>query len=140
MPMERIAKSRGTSFRFGKEERLCKKAVIQQLFKEGHSFFQFPFKILTLPQPGDGFDVTGAQPHQVMVTVSSRNFSRSVDRNRVKRLVRETYRLQKHLLSETPALYISFMYTSKEIMVFEGIKHKMGQALQKIRKNMAEKQ
>ena len=138
--MERTSKSRGISFRFGKEERLSKKAVIQQLFKEGHSFFQFPFKILTLPQPGAESHLQVVdQPHQVMVTVSSRNFSRSVDRNRVKRLVRESYRLQKHLLSETPALYISFMYTSKEIMVFEGIKHKMGQALQKIRKNMAEK-
>ena len=70
------------------------------------------------------------------VSVSSRNFPRATDRNRVKRLLRETYRLQKHLLQEaippTQGLDLFFVYTDKVLPEFAMLKTQMETALQKI--------
>jgi ribonuclease P protein component len=58
-------------------------------------FFQFRISYKFLPLPADEKTVL-----QVGVSVSKRNFKRAVDRNRIKRLLRETYRLQKRELIE----------------------------------------
>jgi len=86
-------------FSFRKEERLCSKKLIDLVFKEGRSFHSFPFKALwkttPLPMP---------VPVQVAFMIPKRNVKRAVDRNRVRRQMREIYRHHRHLLTETCTL------------------------------------
>lgn len=77
-----------------KGERVCSRATIETLFGGGHSraMSAFPLRMvyMTVPRPA------GAPPVQVLVSVPKRCFKRAVKRNRVKRQVREAYRLHKH--------------------------------------------
>jgi len=118
-------------FEFRKEERLSKEKQIQELFDKGSSFYLFPFKITVLPNPEDSYPV-----HQVLISVSRKLFKRAVDRNLIKRRIRESYRQQKNLLPEGPKFNIGFVYTHKEILLFEEIKKKMAQCLSKIPKSL----
>jgi ribonuclease P protein component len=77
------------------------------------------------------------KPVQVGVGVSARNFRKAVDRNRVKRLLREAYRLNKIVLQETTGtqrkkLAVFFLYTGKELPQFELLNEKMRKALEKL--------
>lgn len=81
---------------FCKEERLCRKALIEKLFhKEGsRSMAAFPLRLVYMKSPA-GEDGPAAQ---MLVSVPKRCFKRAVKRNRVKRQVREAYRKNKHIL------------------------------------------
>lgn len=107
-------------FTFAKEERLKKEKDIQELFDKGSSFYLFPFKVFFMAHPDQA-----ATHHQVLISVSKRNFKRAVDRNLIKRRMREAYRLQKHELQATPPLRIGFIYSHKEILLFPEIKAKL---------------
>jgi ribonuclease P protein component len=85
------------SYTFKKAERLCSKILIDNLFAKGNRVVtQFPFRVLwqfnTLAD--------AEYPAMVMISVSKRNFPKAVDRNRIKRQLRELYRLNKHTLYE----------------------------------------
>ncbi|MBL0182209.1 MAG: ribonuclease P protein component [Chitinophagaceae bacterium] len=77
-------------YRFGKTEKLKSRKTIEQLFAEGKSFSNFPFRVIWK------FTQTADAALQAGFTVSSKNFKNAVDRNRIKRLMREAYRLQKN--------------------------------------------
>lgn len=81
------------SFRFGKQEKLKSKKLIGQLFSEGKSVTVFPLKLYYLP-------VSEEQKVKIKtaVTVPKKNFKSAVQRNKIKRLLRESYRLNKHLI------------------------------------------
>jgi ribonuclease P protein component len=75
---------------FRKKERLCNFNSINTLFAEGHSFFIYPFKLLWLE------DISESQsPAQLLISVPKRNFKRAVDRNLIKRQIRESFRRNK---------------------------------------------
>lgn len=118
---------------FTKAERLHEKKLIQQLFNEGSSFFKHPFKVVYLPvKRGDG------PRARILVSVSKRNFKKAVDRNRIKRLIREAYRHNKHILSPefaTPkdeSLLIGFIYTGKNLPDFQEVEQKIMLILQEL--------
>ena len=77
----------------GKEERLKSKKLIEKLYAEGNSVKAFPLRMMYLKTQH-----TSDYPAQVGVSVPKRNFKLAVDRNRIKRLMRETYRLQKEIV------------------------------------------
>jgi len=108
------------SYRFRKEERLSKEKDIQELFKKGSSFYLYPFKVLLLPNPDQA-----SHFHQVIISVSIRNFKRAVDRNLLKRRIREAYRLNKGAVPGSRKLLIAYIYTAKEIISFQQIQEKL---------------
>lgn len=106
------------SFRFPKSERLYKKKDIQELFDKGSSFYLYPFRVFV--QKNESCDT-----HQVLFSVSKKNFKRAVDRNRIKRRMREAFRLNKAALPGTSKLQMAYIYTAKNILESEQIRDKM---------------
>ncbi len=101
-------------YTFPKEEHLCRKKLIDELFGKGSSSFGvYPVRLVfTL------CEAPTAAPPLVLISVSKRTFKRAVDRNRLKRLLREAYRLHKHLLVEKTGGHcvatLGILYTGKE--------------------------
>jgi ribonuclease P protein component len=94
-------------FTFKKEEKLTSEKWIQELFEKGSSFYISPLKVIYLPHPNQDL------PNQVLISVPARNFKRAVDRNRIKRQMREAYRLHKHELAGTHKWLIAYIYSAK---------------------------
>lgn len=122
---------------FKKEDKLKSRKAIEELFAKGKSFSYYPLKIIWLPQ-------NRLAALQVGVGVSSRNFKKAVDRNRIKRLIRESYRLQKnelqhYLLQNNKTLSVFFLYVGKELPAYEIIVDKMHIALSRLIKCSNEK-
>lgn len=120
-------------FTLGKNERLKSRKQIELLFSEGKSFTINPFRVYFIVN-GQWSMVNGLQ---FGVGVSAKNFKRAVDRNRIKRLTKEAWRLQKNELQEKlktsrKQLNVFFIYTSKELPDFSLVKNKVAIALKKL--------
>lgn len=113
-------------FTLGKQERLKSKKIINQLYKEGSSLKTFPFRMMYLQ-----IEHTSDFPAQAGVSVAKRNFKKAPDRNRLKRLMRETYRLQKHIVYENLEKPYVFMisYIGREEKSYEELFSKMNKLL-----------
>jgi ribonuclease P protein component len=75
-------------------------------------------------------------PNQVLVSASKKNFKRAVDRNQLKRRMREAYRLNKHVLEDSLKefyLVIGYIYVGKEIASYQEIEEKLKQSLLRLR-------
>jgi len=123
-------------FTLGRNERLKSRKQIEQLFSEGKSFPLSPFRIYYQVTP---LITTSSSSLQFGAGVSSKNFKRAVDRNRVKRLTREAYRLQKKQLQEATIqkklqLNVFFIYTGKELPAFNIVREKVNVILNKLTK------
>ena len=118
-------------YTLGKNERLKKRKVIEQLFKQGNSFSVFPFRVLWL------YQLQQNVPLQAGFTVSSKNFKKAVDRNLIRRLMKEAYRLHKNMLQQSLAssgrqAAIFIIYTGKEIPKLALVFEKMTLVLQRL--------
>lgn len=114
------------AFSFTAVEKLKSKKAITHLFAVGKSRTCFPIKLIYAPYSFDD------QTHlKVGVSVSKRNFKRAVDRNRIKRLLREGYRLNKPIIfNNLGRKYICmFLYIGKEKPAFKEIHDAMGRLL-----------
>ncbi len=80
-------------FTFKKEEKLKSGKLIKQLFEEGKSLSKFPLRLVYLE-----VDHASSYPIQATFSAPKRKFKKAVDRNRIKRLMREAYRKNKYLL------------------------------------------
>ena len=119
-------------YTFTKKERLSSKKLIDQLFTEGKTFFSYPFKVFYL------FKETEEEfPVQVLITVSKKNFKKAVDRNKIKRLVREGYRKNKLLLHDylnekNKSVLLGLVYVGETIPLSQEIEQKLILILQRL--------
>lgn len=126
-------------YTLGKEERLKSRKQIDHLFQQGRSFNLYPYRVFySLIEKEEAI-----KPLSMGVGVSSRNFKRAVDRNRIKRLGREAWRLQKAdlqavLVKDGRQMNIFLLYTGKEIESFELIREKVAAVLNKLIKFLHE--
>ena len=115
-------------FTLGRKERLRSRKLIDKVFKEGKSFSVFPYRIYYLKT---------SIPLQFGIAVSKKHFKRAVDRNRIKRLTREAYRLQKGILHEKTegkekSLSLFFIYIGKELPAYPTVFDKMDVILKRL--------
>ncbi len=124
-------------FTLGPFEKLKSRKLIERVFKEGRSFNIFPFRVIYL------FTVDNTSFLQAGFAVSSKTFKRAVDRTRIKRLMREAYRLQKkplqNILEQKQKSIVAFIvFTGKELPVFSDTKVKILSLLQRLEKMIDE--
>lgn len=115
----------------GKHERLKSRKAIEQLFKEGKKFTVNQFRVF--------YTIENTKCLLLGAGVSTKNFSRAVDRNRIKRLIREAWRLQKNSLLEIleregKGMHVFIICTSREMPDFSLVKESAGQVIQKLLK------
>ena len=116
---------------FSKKEKLKSKKDIDLLFSEGKSLSAFPLKLIYVATETEDFDMA----FKVGVSVSKRLFKRAVDRNRIKRLMREAYRLNKQIIyeAETNKQYaMMFLYLVKEMPDFKIVEERVVKLLNKL--------
>jgi ribonuclease P protein component len=148
------------SFTYPKAEHLKSRKAIEYLFKSGQSFFIYPYKvvyqlimnneqlIINNLEDSSNFDNTplGIINYQLSIinspilsgfAVSTKNFKHAVDRNRIKRLGREAFRLNKHaltaqLVDSHQQLQVFFIFTDKKLPDYKLIEPKMQACLKKL--------
>ncbi|MFC3196631.1 ribonuclease P protein component [Parapedobacter deserti] len=117
---------------FPKEERLCNKRLIDDLFRNGSSFFVYPYRVTSLR-------VEGVSPKlQVLLSVPKRRFRYAVQRNLLKRRMREAYRLQKNerlypaLESQPFGMILAIRYVGNEVLDYAVMYARMADVLRKL--------
>ncbi len=122
-------------YTFKKEERLCSKKLLDQLFSSGSSFLVYPFKVVYLREV-----LPVNYPSQVVIVVPKRRFRRAHDRNLIKRRIREVYRLHKHnllysfLKEHNMQILLSLQYVGKEIADFKMMDKKLQAVFRQLNK------
>lgn len=116
---------------FSKPEHLCGETRITKLYTQGKGFIAYPLRVVYILEPKNTDLI------KVLVSVPKKRFKRAVKRNRLKRLMRESYRLNKHSIIDVLEQYnlqldISFNYVSDDEMDFLSIEKKMKVALKRI--------
>ena len=118
---------------FKKSERLCSRLLMDRLFQgDNSSVSAYPLRAVFLP-----VDSSEQQGVSVLISVPKKRFHDAVDRNRVKRQLREAYRKHKHILAQKMAsqeqgLLIAFIYVSPQIESTAYIEKRMTRLLDKI--------
>lgn len=110
---------------FKKNERLYGQKIIEKLFLEGKSFTVFPFRVIWLKSTFES-----DFPARIMISVSKRKFKRAVDRNLIKRRIREAYRRNKKDIynffnRQQVQCAICLIYNSEKILDYTEIEEKI---------------
>ncbi|HWJ90411.1 MAG TPA: ribonuclease P protein component [Flavisolibacter sp.] len=122
---------------FGKREKLKSRKQIDDLFAKGRTLSVFPLRVTYRFMAGDGPVL------QTGVSAGKRYFKRAVDRNRIKRLMREAYRLQKErlmtsVIEKKMKGFLFFAYSDTTIAPFETIRAAMLECLNRLEKKLPE--
>ena len=123
------------NFDFGKKEHLKSRKTISALFQKGKQVKKYPLKMMYLPTILVETDIK----LKVAVSVPKRNFKKAVDRNYLKRLMREAYRLKKQaILAPIEAQYsVMFIYLSQEKISYKELEPIMEQLLLKFKEEIS---
>ncbi|MEP6806351.1 MAG: ribonuclease P protein component [Flavobacterium sp.] len=116
------------NFTYPKNERLKSKTTIDLLFSDGKSVSKYPLRLVYRQA-----EVGAEEKIKMGVSVSKKYFKKAVDRNYFKRVLRETYRLNKHLLLDNieQPYSIMFFYQTKDKLSYEEINTKTIQLFEK---------
>lgn len=121
---------------FRKEERLSSLKLIERLYNQGSSFSLYPFRIVSLVVDPDEC------PSKIVISVPKRKFKRAVDRNRIKRIIREVYRHSKAdffydaLIEKSISIHLLIIYTGNEIITSDKLEKKLNLALNRLLKSV----
>lgn len=121
-------------FTFPKKEKLKSKKLIEQLFVKGESISSYPIKLIYLK-----VELPIDVPIQAGVTVPKKNFKSAVKRNRIKRLLRESYRLNKAGVfnNREGTFAFLFLYLGKEMPTAQQVEAQMKSVLEKFNKKIS---
>ena len=116
-------------YTFSKNEHLCGEIRIAKLFTEGKAFIVYPFRIVYNIKTE-----TTNTPSKILINVPKKRFKHAVDRNRIKRQMRECYRLNKlilhtALIEKDKSIEVGFNYVADSELDFATLNRKMGKAL-----------
>lgn len=113
--------------RFPNWEKLKSRKTIDKLFSDRKSYTKYPLKVFFIPKPEE-------KTHQVAFSVPKRNFKLAVDRNRIKRQMREVYRLNKTILNnaQQSKYAMLFLFIAKEKPTYSSLEKTMVQLLEKL--------
>lgn len=119
----------------GKEERLKSRKAIEELFEKGSSFNVSPIRVI--------YSNVGPRGLRFGVGVSTRSFKKAVDRNKIKRRIREAYRLQKPPLQQAlkehqKGMNIFLVFTGKEISDYAVLSAAVKKSLLKLQNLVSE--
>ncbi|HLV41241.1 MAG TPA: ribonuclease P protein component [Brumimicrobium sp.] len=111
--------------RFGKKYKLCSKTVMTSIFENGKQEKSYPFLLRYL-----SVDLKTDAKFQIVISVPKRKFKKAVDRNRIKRLIREAVRKNKYILeeglsNENQQLALFLIYTASEEETYQRILNKI---------------
>lgn len=126
------------SYNFNKQEKLKSRKLIEKLFAEGKTFLVFPVKVvyMIVDEPMDF-------PIKIGVSASKKNFKTAVNRNRIKRLLKENYRLNKqplhnYMTNNGKQVALFFMFIDKTLPENSLLQKKMPLIIDKLIKALGE--
>jgi ribonuclease P protein component len=122
---------------FPKKEHLFGEATVETLYKEGASMFLYPYKLTFLKVGNEDVAV------RCLVYAPKKRFKHAVDRNRLKRQIREVYRTNKHSLftfmnEQESHLHIAIHYVGDKLESYAFMQKRMIQLLNKLEKRLKE--
>lgn len=123
-----------TRFTYKKAERLTGKTTIDRLFNQGESFFSYPFRVIYLPH-----SILEESQCRVLINVPKRLHKHASTRNRLKRCIKEAYRLHKpdfYAALGEHKLHLAFLYSAKEELDYGTIDSQMIKAQAKLLKRL----
>lgn len=121
-----------------RNERLKSRTLIGRLFREGNSYVAYPLRVVWLPMDAAACEATqiGAARAQLAISVPKRVFKTAVERNRLKRRIREAYRLHKKQLYDKlnaghQCAALMLVYIGKEELPYSEIARGVQKMIQK---------
>lgn len=122
----------GQRFTFKKDERVTGNKRIETLFASGHSFLAYPFRVVFYE-----YEAVALPSVSVLVSIPKKRLKKAVARNRMKRLTREAYRLNKYQLldnysADNQRIDIAFIYIKDELSDYVVVEKSMRKALREI--------
>lgn len=126
-------------FRFTKEERLCSRKLIAEVYKSGSSLLLYPLLFKYLPAQNLNEKVKAA----IVFVVAKKKVPLAVNRNLIKRQMREAYRLQKpkfyqELINKNLSVYLFVSFVGKNAINYEQIERAMRNGCMKMVKSFSD--
>ena len=122
---------------FGKDYKLCSRKLIEDVFKKGSSVKAFPIKLIYIENEG----LTGTRQFQIAISVPKRNFRSAVDRNYIKRLLREVIRKNKiliepYLIEHNKKLALFLIFGDKQMPELQFLDKRIKKAFNSLIENL----